>query len=263
MPHVTAYPKGAPCWFELATTDQDAAKHFYPEVFGWSVLDAPMGGMGVYTMFQKDGQDAGAAYTLQPEMRQHGVPPHWEVYFAVPNCDETAAQVTKNGGSLLQPPFDVMDFGRMAVCQDPGHAVFCIWQAKATQGAGVMNENNTVGWVELATREMDKVVAFYTKIFGWHTKGSQNMPSYIEYTVPGNEHPSGGLMAMDAAWGEIPSHWGIYFLVADCNATAEKAKSLGATLRHGPFDAPGVGRIAIVADPQKAGFSIIQLNRPM
>jgi predicted enzyme related to lactoylglutathione lyase len=45
------------------------------------------------------------------------------------------------------------------------------------------------------------------------------------------------------------------------DAVAAKAKERGATVRYGPFSAPGVGRIAALADPQGAGFSIITLGR--
>jgi predicted enzyme related to lactoylglutathione lyase len=57
----------------------------------------------------------------------------------------------------------------------------------------------------------------------------------------------------------MPSTWGIYFVVADCDAVAAKVKELGGKVQFGPFDAPGVGRIAIVTDPQGAGFSVIAL----
>jgi len=35
------------------------------------------------------------------------------------------------------------------------------------------------------------------------------------------------------------------------------------TVSHGPFSAPGVGRIAMLADPQGAGFSVITLEQPV
>jgi predicted enzyme related to lactoylglutathione lyase len=65
---------------------------------------------------------------------------------------------------------------------------------------------------------------------------------------------------MDAQWEGIPSNWGIYFRVEDCDATAERVKELGGKVCHGPFDAPGVGRIAVLSDPQGAYFSVIKLT---
>ena len=45
------------CWFELATSNQAAAKKFYGELFGWTATDNPMGPDGVYTMFHLRGRN--------------------------------------------------------------------------------------------------------------------------------------------------------------------------------------------------------------
>ncbi|MDQ2843509.1 MAG: VOC family protein, partial [Acidobacteriota bacterium] len=79
-------------------------------------------------MFSLEGRYTGAAYALNPDMRAQGVPPHWLPYVAVTEADETAAKVTLAGRKVVAPPFDVMDFGRMAVCQDPAGAAFAVWQ---------------------------------------------------------------------------------------------------------------------------------------
>src|SRR5262249_56063981 len=80
------------CWFELGTSDQNAAKEFYVGLFGWGFKDSPlppeMG--GVYTTLTKDGKDVGALYQLGPQME--GVPPHWMPYVAVPSPPPTPPQ---------------------------------------------------------------------------------------------------------------------------------------------------------------------------
>jgi predicted enzyme related to lactoylglutathione lyase len=261
MPIVKEHPLGSPCWFELGTTDQTAAKEFYSELLGWSIQDNPMGPLEVYTIFQLNGRDAAAAFTLPAQMVEQGVPPHWGVYFATPNVEETAAKVPELGGTVVQKPFDVMESGRMAIVKDPGGAVFSLWQAKSNQGVGVFSEPNSVCWAELATWDTARARDFYTGLFGWKTKSSPGMATYIEYTADGNTWPSGGLLPMNEQWGEMPSHWAIYFLVADCDVAAGKVKDLGGAARMGPFDAPGVGRIAAMADPQGAAFYLITLKQ--
>lgn len=253
------YAPGAPCWFELGTTDQAAAKRFYGALFGWSALDNPMGPGETYTMFQLPEGDTGAVYTLPPALRAQGVPPHWGVYFAAADVDASAAKVAALGGSMVQPPFDVGDAGRMAICKDPGGAVFSLWQPKRQPRPGVFAENNAVCWTELATWDAPQASAFYTGLFGWETKGAANMPTYIEFSAGGR--PCGGLLPMDEAWKGMPSHWTIYIQVADCDAVLAKAKELGGGLRWGPHDAPGVGRFAALTDPQGAAFMVITLRR--
>jgi hypothetical protein len=261
MAIVQEHPPGAPCWFELGTTDQSAAKRFYGQLLGWTAQDNPMGPDEVYTMFQLDGRHTGAVYTLPAKLSALGVPPHWNVYFATPDVDQSVVRVSELGGTLVQPPFDVMDAGRMAICKDPGGAMFSLWQARRHHGVAALNENNAVCWSELLTWELAKVSEFYSGLFGWKTKSSGNMPTYLEFSA--GAQPRGGLMQMEEEFQGMPSQWGIYFMVADCDAAAAKARELGATVRHGPFSAPGVGRMAMLADPQGAGFSIITLEHPM
>ena len=253
--------EGAPCWFELATSDQPAAKKFYTGLLGWTADDSPMGPGQFYTMFRLDGKDTGAAYTLMPDMAAAGVPPHWGVYFLAMDIDATTAKVSGLGGSVVNGPFDVMNVGRMSICKDPGGAVFCLWQPKERSANVLYGEDNSVCWTELATRDVPQARDFYSALLGWQTKGSENMATYLEFSVAGR--PSGGLLPMDENWGSIPSHWGIYFKVADCDATIAKAQAMGAKVLMGPHDAPGVGRLAILDDPQGAKFSVIKLAASM
>ena len=58
-----SYEQGTPCWVELGTSDQEAAKAFYHELFGWSYVDHPMDehGHSHYSMAAKE----------RPERRRH------------------------------------------------------------------------------------------------------------------------------------------------------------------------------------------------
>src|SRR3954452_18694064 len=106
---------GSFCWFELATTDQAAAKKFYGGLFGWTAYDNPMGPDAVYTMFQNHGKNVGAAYTLMPDQLQQGIPPHWGTYVAVANVDESTAKAKTLGATVLAGPMDVSEHGRMTI----------------------------------------------------------------------------------------------------------------------------------------------------
>ena len=59
----------------------------------------------------------------------------------------------------------------------------------------------------------------------------------------------------------MPPSWGVYVTVADCDASVAKAKSLGGQLCAGPFDVPGVGRMAVLQDPQGAVFNVMAVQR--
>ena len=61
---VKGYKPGAFCWVELATSDSDAAKNFYTQLFDWSFADHPVDENMVYTMLRIGEQDVAALYGM-------------------------------------------------------------------------------------------------------------------------------------------------------------------------------------------------------
>jgi predicted enzyme related to lactoylglutathione lyase len=114
-------------------------------------------------------------------------------------------------------------------------------------------------WRELATKDLQKAAEFYSQLFGWQIQQTKVTPMDYKEIVVDNV-AVGGMMEIGENWGENPppSHWNCYIAVESADATAEKIKAEGGSIKHGPFDAPGVGRIAIAADPSGAPFAIIQ-----
>lgn len=254
---VDKHAPGLFCWAELGTTDSKAAKTFYGALFGWTPNDNPMGPDQVYTMLEIGGKAVGAMYQLDKNMREMGIPPHWMLYVAVANTDETAARVPALGGKVMKEPFDVFDAGRMAVIQDPTGAAFCLWQANKHIGALRIDEVNTLCWSELLTSDKQKALDFYSKLFGWTMKTNPADPhQYTEFSNQGK--PIGGIMQILKEWGNMPSNWSPYFMVGSVDATAAKAQQSGGSLRMPPTDIPNTGRFATIADPQGAAFSIFQ-----
>jgi predicted enzyme related to lactoylglutathione lyase len=262
MKEITAHAPGNFCWVELGTTDTEAAKKFYSALFAWGINDTPAGPEGVYTLLRIKDKDVAALYQLNEQQKSQGVPPHWLLYIAVADADESVKTAVALGGKTLLEPFDVMDLGRMALLQDPTGAAFALWQARKHIGVQLNNQPNTLCWSELATTNTDDAAAFYTKLFGWSTKAGDAAPDmYTEFINGGI--PIGGMLQMPAEWGNVPSHWAPYFQVTDCDATVKQAQALGATIRVPPTDIPNVGRFAVIQDAQGAHFSIIKLDHPI
>ena len=261
MQEAPEYKPGTFCWVELGTSDDQAAKTFYTQLFGWDYVDNPMGEQGVYTMLKLNGKDVGGLYKLMPDMVERGVPPHWLSYVSVANVDETAAKAKEAGASLFQEPFDVFTIGRMAVVQDPAGAVFALWQPKEHTGCGVYNAPGSFCWNELGTSDTATAGDFYANLFGWAKEEMVGGP--VEYTMFRNgERAAGGMYKITPEMGPIPPHWLVYFAVDDCDATAQKCAELGGTIMKPADDIPGIGRFAILIDPQGAAFAIIKLDSP-
>jgi hypothetical protein len=254
MVEITRHQPGRFCWPELATSDPQAAKRFYGEVFGWTAEDSPAAPGMTYAILKLRGKDVGGLYGQ--DERERGVPPHWNTHVSVASADEAAAKARELGGTVLAGPFEVMEHGRMAALQDPTGASFCVWQARSHIGARVVDEPGAMGWCELATADPKKAGPFYAQLFGWTLKPSGG--GYTEFMRAGAS--IGGMMGIGPDWGPVPSHWLTYFMVRDCDATADRAQELGARARVPPKDISNVGRFAVLVDPQGAHFAIIQLE---
>ncbi|TMQ74024.1 MAG: VOC family protein [Candidatus Eisenbacteria bacterium] len=259
MPTITRNAPGSFCWPELGTTDQTAAKTFYGALFGWTFTDHDTGPNGIYTIFQLGGRDAAALYTLRPDMMQAGVPPHWGSYVAVLSADEAAAKAKQLGGTVIMQPFDASENGRMAVIQDPIGATFSVWQANKHDGIGVAGEPGSLAWSQLNARQPAPAKQFYTQLFGWKAQDDP-MPMGGTYTTLLNTGtPIGGIMPMPVdVPAQAPSHWLNYFASADVDASVKKATGLGGKALVPGRDIPGVGRFAVIQDPQGAVFAVVR-----
>ncbi len=253
MPVRTSYAQGTPNWVDLQTSDQDAAKAFYAGLFGWTYDDQPMPEGAVYSMATLGGHSVAAIAPQQPEMMAAGVPPMWNTYLATDSVDDAVAKAEAAGGKVAMAPFDVVDAGRMAFVLDPAGAAVALWQAYQHIGASLVNEPGTVIWNELLTTEPN-VVTFYADVLGVTTSAmDMGAGEYTLFEVGGQM--VGGTTAPQMPG--VPSHWHVYFAVADADAAAAKVTELGGSILAEPFDTP-VGRIAVVSDPQGAVFSVIK-----
>lgn len=116
--------QGAFSWFELMTTDVEAAKDFYANLFGWDTEDMTMGGMN-YTVVKVGDEGMGGIMKVPPQAE--GVPPNWGIYVTVDDVDATAAKAEEIGGKIMVPPTDIPTVGRFCVLQDPqGAAISAI-----------------------------------------------------------------------------------------------------------------------------------------
>jgi len=112
---------GAFTWAELQTNDQSGAAEFYGKLLGVGAEEMDMGPMGTMTVFTVGDEGVGSAMAIPME----GIPPHWQVVFAVADCDAALSQVAALGGSVLAPAINIPP-GRMGVVGDPAGAVFSI-----------------------------------------------------------------------------------------------------------------------------------------
>src|SRR5262245_12238148 len=105
-------------------------------------------------------------------------------------------------------------------------------------------------WYELVSRDAKKAQRFYNEVLGWKVAPFPMGDTTYEMILAGE--------ALDTMIGgyttprneQEPSHWIAYVSVDDVDAAAKSAAANGGKVLEEPFDAPEVGRMARIADPQ-------------
>jgi predicted enzyme related to lactoylglutathione lyase len=115
----------------------------------------------------------------------------------------------------------------------------------STQGAFI--------WYDLMTTDMPAAESFYGSVVGWRAEDS-GMPGHAYTLLKAGDRPAGGMMALppESAQNGVPPCWTGYVAVGDVDAAAAAFAADGGTVHKAPQDIPGVGRFAVVADPQGA-----------
>lgn len=121
------------------------------------------------------------------------------------------------------------------------------------------NQHGNFIWYELMTADPDAAKAFYDPVAGWDIEPAPagEMDYRMIRTASGN---SGGVMRLT---GDMTAHgarptWLGYVGVDDVDATVAKAETLGAKTLMLPWTIPGIGRMAMIADPQGAPLYVMR-----
>ncbi|WP_285728007.1 VOC family protein [Psychromicrobium xiongbiense] len=249
-----AWPEGTPNWPDLAVSDPAAAATFYGSLFGWDVPEGDES-MGGYRLVTKNGRAVAGISPLQSETD----PSVWTTFFAADDAAATAAKVVDAGGAVFFPPTAVAEQGTMAVVADSTGAVFGLWQGGNHLGVGLFNEDGTLCWNELHTRDYAAARAFYTEVFGFNYRDI-NSDEFIYSTFQrASDGEDVGGMNDDPSMPEgHPNYWLTWFAADDVDATLAKAVELGATALMPASDSP-FGRMTIVRAPHGEAFGLITL----
>ncbi len=190
-------------------------------------------------------------------MRRMNVPPHWATYIEVDDVDATLDRVRAEGGTPVGALIDEPGVGKIAIVQDPVGAYLRLWHSEPDHGGEVFNVPGAMIWNELMTKDPAKAAAFYQKVLGVEVETMEQPKPYT--VLKANGSPVAGVLTMTPEMGDLPDSWDVYFASEDVDATTEKALAAGATAVREPFDIPGVGRMAVLQDPQGAVFQVVNM----
>jgi predicted enzyme related to lactoylglutathione lyase len=240
-------------WFEHASRDARKAQTFYAEVLGWKVeswgesYDMILAGDTIDTMI--------GGYA---EPKADGENPHWISYVSVEDVDTAAKAAAANGGRVVEAPQDLPGAGRVARITDPQGAELCLFRkdggdppdGPATEPASPRR----FFWSELHTTDPVEALSFYTTVVGFAHRTMQS-PGGAYHILSTGGVGRGGITGH---LGGAP-HWLPYVSLDDPDATLARARKLGAKVRMGPEDIPGIGRFGVLEDPTGAVLAIMKV----
>ena len=253
MTRLTDVAIGAPIWVDLMTTDLAAGHAFYAGLFGWEA-EAPNPDFGGYTNMLLKGERIAGSMTMGPD---HPPLDLWSMYLRVDDCAAAVAKVEAAGGRVDSPAVPVGDEGIMAIVADPSGAVIGMWEPKEHRCFGWISEPGAPAWFELHTLDYDAALPFYEQVFGWtiDTMSDADDFRYSRLVVDG--FPLAGVMDATGHMAPgVPSHWEVYFEVADLDDAAAKVVELGGQVLTEPHDSP-FGRLGLFADCNGATFRLV------
>jgi predicted enzyme related to lactoylglutathione lyase len=245
-------------WYELHTSDVEAAKAFYSVVLGWGTQDAGMPGHP-YTLITVDKLPIGGILEKPAKSMASGAQSGWMGYIGVDDVDAYSKRVEQAGGVVHRAAEKIPGVGSFAVVADPQGAIFVLFEPA---NGGQQPERPAPGtpgsaaWHDLAAIDWKSDFTFYADLFGWTKADAMDMGSSGIYQIfaCGGVSIGGMMTRMNPA--QSPG-WLYYFNVATIQAAMDQVKQHGGTIVHGPSVVPGGQQIAHCLDPQGAIFGIV------
>lgn len=243
-------------WYELLTTDCDAAAAFYGAVVGWTVHDSGMPDRDYRILMAGDGP-IGGMLALPAEAAAGGMAAGWFGYLSVADLDGRLAAVTAAGGSVCMPAFEIPGIGRIAMIRDPqGAAIYLMAPSGTSPGTPFAPGNpGHAGWNEMHARDGQAAFDFYSAQFGWGLSSEMDMGPMGKYLLfnAGGEM-IGGMMTSP----KMPRPaWLTYFMVEDITAAQARVAVAGGAIANGPEEVPGGAWVVQGIDPQGVMFALV------
>lgn len=116
-------------------------------------------------------------------------------------------------------------------------------------------------WYDMMTPDPKGAGKFYAKVVGWKLEDAR-MPGMAYSILNANGVPVGGLMQTPKGEEgmQVPPRWHGHIHVPDVDEYARRARAAGGTINREPSDIPGIGRFAVISDPQGASVILFKPN---
>ena len=248
-------------WYELITTDTEAAQSFYADVVGSEMGQVSMPGT-TCTLVQCWRHPSRRGSWSCRTTRGMGTKPHWIGYLGVDDVDATNDRIVQLGGAVHVPPTDIPNVGRFSIVADPQMATLALmeWLQPGQERHLEPDTLGRVGWHELLAVDWKKAFAFYGELFGW-----QKAEAFVGARGTYQRFSAGGqtIGGMVTKPPQMPlPFWLYYFKIGDIDGAAKRVKIGGGQIINGPVEVPAGSWIIHCTDPQGAMFALVGTRSP-
>lgn len=258
---------GSFIWYELMTTDANAAARFYGAVIGWRIPDQAQSlpdGRDYRMITRSDGGSAGGVLQLSPGMLQQGARPCWLGYLQVTDLDATLRGIVADGGQVLMPRMD-LPVGSIAMTADPMGTPFYVMtplpppdNPDAKSDVFDVAAEQRVRWNELGSPDLARAKGFYAKHFGFQFNEAMPMGPMGDYCFI--DHDGLRIGAIMQKPPETPGPigiWQFYFGVPSVSSARRAITANGGNLMLDMHQVPGGSWILVATDPAGAAFGVV------
>jgi predicted enzyme related to lactoylglutathione lyase len=269
LPALTETPTGTHqvgriVWRDLITDRPAESRRFYEALFGWQFEPVgnllQLGGSDAYTLIRHNGRLIGGMVDQAALRGGEGRGPEasqvsqWVSLMSVDDLDAAVERFADGGGTILTPPTDVADRGRMAVAVDPQGALLALVQTASGDPEIRRPSYGDFLWDELWTSDVAASSTFYRRFAGLGSR-DVSLGEQSSYRVLAHQgQPTAGILAHPFT-GERPV-WVSYVRVADPAELTARVEALGGRVYVPAQDRALGGQVALIADPSGAGIAL-------
>jgi predicted enzyme related to lactoylglutathione lyase len=253
------FQPGKIIWRDLITDSPAESRRFYEELFGWTFQSfgnlLSIGADDSYTLIRHNGRLIGGMIDANQLNREVEIS-QWVVVMSVEDVDAAAEVFRALDGSVLTPPTDVSDRGRIAVVTDPQGALLALLQTNDGDPADREPEVGDFLWDELWTTDPEAATSFYRQVASYDRAATpiKSDPQSGYRVLESRGRPRVGMMAHPFS-AERPV-WVTYIRVADPAAITARVESLGGEIYVDVQARPLGGQAALIAGPSGAGIAL-------
>lgn len=243
-------------WADLFTPDPAVAARFYEGMFEWASVAFAWDGRA-HIILQNHGRPV-AGIVQRPGSKG---PPHgrWVGYVAVNDVARTLDSVQKSGGKVLAPAREFPRRGTQAICADRDGAVLGLLHSISGDTADYRPEVGDWIWAELFASDPTHAATFYREVFGYEVTSGADPDSKDHLVLAAGGFARAGIVPLNHRERAQPSWIGIV-RVANADAAAARASSLGGQVLVAPRVSHLGARFAIIADPSGGALGVIEFN---